>query len=238
MATAVSRMFPVAAWFAQADDAQQIKAACEASALTHAHPRSKFACAWYALFAGRLLQGYNLQEAEEQTVAAMSPVIPDAEREHFAALLDGSWKMWERSQVHSGGYVMDTLHASLWCLQQHPDNYDEAVLAAINLGGDTDTTATVVGSLIGARLGGQAVNRNWLSQIPQAAKLCAIAERSPVAAFKSRPLNLPQIPPHYKQKVGSQPARFERGAVAGRRGFYTTVVGHCRKPRRQRQTAP
>ena len=38
------------------------------------------------------------------------------------------------------------------------DNYNEAVLAAIKAGGDTDTTAAIVGALFGAKLGIKAID--------------------------------------------------------------------------------
>jgi ADP-ribosylglycohydrolase len=53
-----------------------------------------------------------------------------------------------RSSIKSGGYVVDTLDASLWCLLNY-DSYSDTVLAAVNLGGDTDTTAAVTGGLAG-----------------------------------------------------------------------------------------
>ena len=50
--------------------------------------------------------------------------------------------------IPSGGYVVDTLDAALWCLLNY-QGYRQTVLAAVNLGGDTDTTAAVCGGLAG-----------------------------------------------------------------------------------------
>jgi ADP-ribosylglycohydrolase len=44
--------------------------------------------------------------------------------------------------------VLHTLEASLWCLLTE-DTYADAVLKAVNLGGDTDTTGAVTGGLAG-----------------------------------------------------------------------------------------
>lgn len=52
----------------------------------------------------------------------------------------------------SGGYVWDTYHAAIWCLE-HTDNYRDCVLTAVNLGDDTDTTACVAGGLAGILYG-------------------------------------------------------------------------------------
>ena len=60
------------------------------------------------------------------------------------------------AEVRSGGYVLDTLNAALWCLA-NTDSYAECVLAAVNLGDDTDTTACVAGALAGATYGYAAI---------------------------------------------------------------------------------
>ena len=66
-----------------------------------------------------------------------------------------------RSEVNSGGYVVDTLEAALWCLL-NTDTYADCVLEAVSLGRDTDTTAAVVGGLAGLAYGYDAVPEAWL----------------------------------------------------------------------------
>lgn len=44
--------------------------------------------------------------------------------------------------------MLDTWAAALWCLVR-TSSYEECVLAAVNLGEDTDTTAAVAGALAG-----------------------------------------------------------------------------------------
>jgi len=51
-------------------------------------------------------------------------------------------------EIQSSGYVIHTLEASIWCLLT-TSNYKDAVLKAVNLGSDTDTTAAVTGGLAG-----------------------------------------------------------------------------------------
>jgi ADP-ribosylglycohydrolase len=51
-------------------------------------------------------------------------------------------------QVSSDGYVVHTLEASIWSFMT-TDNYKDAVLKAVNLGKDTDTTGAVTGGLAG-----------------------------------------------------------------------------------------
>ena len=68
------------------------------------------------------------------------------------------------SEIQSGGFVVHTLEASLWCLLRSTD-YRSAVLAAVNLGNDTDTTAAVTGALAGAYYGLDDIPVEWLDTL-------------------------------------------------------------------------
>lgn len=138
----------------------------DVSALTHAHPRSKVACVIYCAVAEKLCEGF---ESGDAIASALHHVIKHHENEEFYAkelkhfkcvsLLDDSPHIEEqterfaalpRAEVASSGYVIHTLDAALWCLLNYP-SFEEAVLAAVNLGEDTDTTAAVLGGLAGIR---------------------------------------------------------------------------------------
>ena len=62
----------------------------------------------------------------------------------------------------AGGYCWDTVEAAIWALN-NSNSFDEAVLNAVNLGGDTDTNACVAGALAAILYG--RVNEEWLSQL-------------------------------------------------------------------------
>ena len=55
--------------------------------------------------------------------------------------------------------VRETVPAALYLFMKM-DNYQDAIEAAIRAGGDTDTTAAIVGSLFGAKLGMKAIDRS------------------------------------------------------------------------------
>ena len=68
------------------------------------------------------------------------------------------------SQIRSGGFVLDTERAALWCLA-NTSSYAECVLAAVNLGDDTDTTAAVAGGLAGIVYGMGGIPGKWLDAL-------------------------------------------------------------------------
>lgn len=63
------------------------------------------------------------------------------------------------------GYVNATVPVALFCLFRHPTDFRAAVESVILLGGDTDTTAAIVGGLAGATLGRSAIPAEWLAGV-------------------------------------------------------------------------
>ena len=57
-----------------------------------------------------------------------------------------------------------TLEAALWCFM-NTSSYADCVLAAVNLGGDTDTTAAVAGAIAGVYYGFGAIPPKWVGQL-------------------------------------------------------------------------
>ena len=67
-------------------------------------------------------------------------------------------------QINSGGYVIESIEAALWCLLNTSD-FKDCVLKAVNLGDDTDTTAAIAGGLAGIYYGYKNIPEYWLEVI-------------------------------------------------------------------------
>jgi ADP-ribosylglycohydrolase len=141
----------------------------EVSSITHAHNRSIISCFYYLEFALQIMEGKDKFEIYENLKISISNFlnsneIYSNELIHFDRLLNGNINELEEDAIQSGGYVIQTLEASIWCLLTS-DNYEEAVLKAVNLGGDTDTTGAVTGGLSGLLLGFESIPDKWISSI-------------------------------------------------------------------------
>ena len=57
-----------------------------------------------------------------------------------------------------GGWVGDeALAIALYCAIRHFDNFEQAIIAAVNHGGDSDSTGAVTGNILGAAVGYEAI---------------------------------------------------------------------------------
>jgi ADP-ribosylglycohydrolase len=79
-------------------------------------------------------------------------------------------------EIRSSGYIVDTLEASIWCLI-NSTSYEEAVLLAVNLGDDTDTTGAVTGGLAALYYGYDSIPENWVNQIARKDDINELSER-------------------------------------------------------------
>ena len=121
----------------------------EVSALTHAHEIAMSACVIYVRVARALIRGEKI----EQIIPTLKCDAP-FDRLCYIGTLD-------EDEIYSDGYVVHTLEAALWALFRS-NSFREAILTAVNLGEDTDTTAAVAGGLAGIIW---PLDEEWLSKL-------------------------------------------------------------------------
>ncbi len=139
----------------------------QASAITHGHARSKMACVFFGLMVRALHDGLRREEALLQTRACFAGIYErSSEFTHFSDLLHADLGLRSEGGIRSGGYVMETLTASLWCLLT-TSSFSECVLKAVNLGSDTDTTGCVAGGLAGVAYGLDSIPPEWRASLPR-----------------------------------------------------------------------
>jgi ADP-ribosylglycohydrolase len=151
------------------------------SSLTHGHIRSVISCFYYLEFAGLLMDGIDKFEAYNRLKTAValnltSFAVNPAEIKLFSRLLGANIYTLPEDSIKSSGYVLHTLEASIWCLLT-TDDYAGAVLKAVNLGSDTDTTGAVTGGLAGLLYGYENIPAEWLNSLARRKDIEYLAAR-------------------------------------------------------------
>ena len=136
----------------------------EGSALTHAHPRAILACKLYTVVLSCLRCHPGRRGVRRGLKRAARLFEHEAEIFHFRRILSGSLHRVPESEIESGGYVVHTLEAALWCVLTSK-SYEQTVLKAVNLGRDTDTVAAVAGSIAGILYGQRGIPADWLATL-------------------------------------------------------------------------
>lgn len=151
------------------------------SGLTHAHKRSKIACVLYIEIARSMLtNNLEIEEHISQSCAKIKQYYDNSEELiNFEKIFNN-----DLDNVRSSGYVITTLECVLHCLV-NTDNYRNAVLKAVNFGGDSDTAAAICGGLAGIYYGYDEIPIDWIESIPQIENILSLCEKFEVFCDES-----------------------------------------------------
>ncbi len=174
------RIAPMVFFLQKKDIKERFKCVKEVSSITHAHIRSVMACFIFVEYMICLLEelenpNFDKKQSKftafqkmQKTVNAFfeeNDTYSQVELRNFYRILETKNLLeYVEYEIRSSGYVLHTLEASIWCFLKN-DNYKDAVLQAINLGEDTDTTGCVTGALAGLYYGLDEIPNHWIEGI-------------------------------------------------------------------------
>ena len=81
-----------------------------------------------------------------------------------------------REEVNNSGWAVSTLEAALWAFNT-TNNFRDALVAAVNCGGDSDSIGAVCGQIAGSYYGHSAIPRKWIEAVKDWQKVDALIER-------------------------------------------------------------
>ena len=150
----------------------------DVSSITHGHIRSVLACFIYLEFALEILkekdkwEAYKAMQKKVREFLDNNPICSQNEMDKFHRILElkvGEYDIaplhtLQEEEISSSGYVLHSLEASLWCFL-NSESYSEAVLKAVNLGEDTDTTGAITGGIAGIYYGFENIPDEWIAEL-------------------------------------------------------------------------
>jgi ADP-ribosyl-[dinitrogen reductase] hydrolase len=165
----IMRLAPIPMFFfPDLDTAERF--AAESSRTTHGAEECVDACRLLARITCRALLGRTKDDvlfADAATVALSDRV---------AVIAQGCYRGKPESGIRGSGYVVESLEAAMWAFFRTA-TFEEAILAAANLGDDADTTAAVCGQVAGAYYGERGIPARWLERLAWRTEIAALADR-------------------------------------------------------------
>lgn len=135
------------------------------SETTHAHPNCTEACAILGSMLGKFMHSGDRDPKFLWWLLDDLVQCVDSETPYFKMLVEArdgfGTEAYKAKPVKGSGYVVESLEASLWAFLTS-DSFEEAVLKAVNLGDDADTTGAVTGQLAGAYWGYSGISRHLI----------------------------------------------------------------------------
>lgn len=175
---ALMRTLPLA--FVYRDAADLYIRCMEIARMTHWDPEAGLTCFLYCLTAQGLLEGWGFIYAYDNALAMLQKVVTPGEMGEVAKKLSdrlGRVTSWPEQALKPTGYTVDTLACALWCAA-NSETFEQAVVKAVNLGGDADTIGAVTGGLAGVMYGYEDIPARWTAKfsISQRERLEAVVD--------------------------------------------------------------
>jgi ADP-ribosyl-[dinitrogen reductase] hydrolase len=163
----VMRCPPLALVYADAPSELE-RVSRESSLITHADPRCTYGCAALNLTIAGILR-----DETEPLRIALEHVRSDAPDELVTAL-EPLARGGNVESLSNSGYVIHSLQTALHDALE-ADSAEEAIVTAVNRGGDTDTIGAISGAVAGARFGVDDLPDEWLSVLNGRQELSRLA---------------------------------------------------------------
>lgn len=166
---AAMRVAPLGAYFA-ADVPRVVNQAAASAEITHAHPdgiAGAVAVALAAAWATRRAAGGESGSGRRMLDHVQVHTPDSAVRRGIEQAIDIPLDEWEFNAANALGNgsqiaAADTVPFCLWCAAAHLDSYEDALWAAVRVGGDIDTNAAIVGGMVAMSAGREGIPVEWL----------------------------------------------------------------------------
>ena len=161
------RMLPIALYCFYKnikDDNEIFTLVKNSSSITHAHDISILGCYIYVRYVISLLETKNKISSYNFIKKLDYSMFIEEVKLEYSRILFSDISTLNINDINSSGYVVDTLEAVFWIIL-NCSNYNESIIGAINLGGDTDTIGAITGSIAGILYGYDIISKRWISKL-------------------------------------------------------------------------
>lgn len=139
--------------------------ACQAAAITHGHPTGQLASGTFAAIVMKLLVGVQLPQAIDAALVHLKDQPGNEETLHAVQLACRLAKETPNDAdalAHLGGgwIAEEALAIAVYCALSAKD-FRSGVTLAVNHSGDSDSTGSIAGQLLGAIHGAHAIPPSW-----------------------------------------------------------------------------
>lgn len=153
---------------------------CQIAALTHGHQDGYLAAGAFSQIIKNLLSGAGMDDAVLQTIDAMKDRQQQgkclAAMEKAMGLAYSSLPDVTCYQQLGQGWVADeALAIAVFCAVKHQNDFRQGVILAVNHNGDSDSTGSMTGNILGAYLGRSAIPTSWIQPLEMAGIIAELA---------------------------------------------------------------
>lgn len=171
------RIAPLALIYHQGDIRELDYEGAEIAAITHGHSLGYMPAAVLTHMLSRIVYPDRPQTLKEIVMEARDTVSElfagDRHLKELTDKIDLAVRLSENdrcdrdniNQIGEGWVAEEALGISVYCALRHQDDFSAGIIAAVNHGGDSDSTGAVTGNILGALLGYHAIEDQWKTDL-------------------------------------------------------------------------
>jgi len=141
---------------------------CDLAAITHGHPTGYIAAGCFAEIIHALAHGASLERAARQGMERLQDQDAAETRRALELALvlgeDSNARAEDVERLGQGWIAEEALAIGLYCALVARD-FTHGVLLAVNHGGDSDSTGSITGNILGLIHGEAGIPRTWLDRL-------------------------------------------------------------------------
>lgn len=156
-------------------DFQQLRELVKISTrITHTDRKAEYGA--FAVAIAAHLASTKIEIIPQDYYRILTELLP-TESTDFLALINQAAASAEQQEITAdfatrlgfehgiSGYIYSTVPIAIQTWLRHQNNYRDGILEIIRCGGDTDTSAAILGGIIGARVGKSGIPRKWVNNL-------------------------------------------------------------------------
>ncbi|MFZ0932194.1 MAG: ADP-ribosylglycohydrolase family protein [Syntrophobacteraceae bacterium] len=164
----VMRVAPVGLFYKDFEKA--FEKGCEAAAITHGHPTGFLAAGCLACMISLIISGDTLQTSIHVT---MQVLRTKPRHEECLQAIENTLKVLNHGEpsgeiverIGAGWVAEEALAIAIYAAWVANGDFEKGVLLAVNHSGDSDSTGSITGNILGALSGKDAIPANWLEKL-------------------------------------------------------------------------
>lgn len=172
------RVAPIGLRYSNLD--RVVEVARASSLLTHGHDAAVEGAAAAALMVALALEGLSPDEMYREIERQCFTRSADFSKclEKLTDFIDRPpEEVLTEDGIGEGWVAEEAVASALYCVWRFPDDFEKAVLTGVNTDGDSDSIATITGSIMGARLGLEAIPERWRNGVESSSELLELGAR-------------------------------------------------------------
>lgn len=182
----IMRVAPIGLYMKDQETAGQL--AAEASAITHGHPLGITPAYVFSTLIWYLTNtNLTIREALDKTMKQYEEkfdIFDRTSKETLIDLVDKAIRLSEEdksdidaiNELGEGWVAEETLAIAIYSCLKYPNNFKDAIICSINHDGDSDSTGSVAGNIMGAHLGYEQIPLEYSNNVELKDEILELAD--------------------------------------------------------------